>query len=96
MVDHGDTSKELRHKVILIRVEALVQCSANHSIAVECVIARVCGHVPLSRRRRRPLPFYISRVGPYSGTFILLDKERERGEREGERSAPRVVVVGPP
>jgi hypothetical protein len=25
------------------------------------------------------LPFYISRVGPYSGTCILLDREREGG-----------------
>jgi translation elongation factor EF-4 len=54
MVDHEDTSKELRHNVILIRAEALVQCSANHSIAVECVTARVCGHVPLPRRRGGP------------------------------------------
>jgi hypothetical protein len=42
------------------------------------------------------MPFYISRVGPYHGTFILVDRERKRGEREGERYAPRVVVMGPP
>lgn len=25
-----------------------------------------------------PLPLYISRVGPYSGACILLDRERQR------------------
>jgi hypothetical protein len=42
----------------------------------------LCGHVP-PLKEEGALAFYISRVGPYSGTCILLDRERERkGERD--------------
>jgi hypothetical protein len=86
MVDHGDTSKELRHRVILVQAKALVQCSTNHSIAVECVTARVhvwsCASPP---KEEGVLHFYISRIEPYSGTFILLDRERKREGRGRER-----------
>jgi hypothetical protein len=41
MVDHGDPSKELRHWVILVQDRALAQCSADRSITVEHVTARV-------------------------------------------------------
>jgi hypothetical protein len=48
------------HGVILVQAGALVQCSADHSIAMKCVTTcvRVC-------ERKRSLPFYISRDRPY-------------------------------
>jgi hypothetical protein len=45
----------------------------------------------LSKKEEGALPFYISRVGPYSGTCILLDIELERGgEREKEIGSPEL------
>jgi hypothetical protein len=39
MMNHEDPSWELRHRVILVQAEALVQCSANRCIALGCVTA---------------------------------------------------------
>jgi hypothetical protein len=56
MVDHGDPSKELRHWVILVQAGALVQCSADCSIAVGRITVRV-----LVYRKKVAPPFYSSR-----------------------------------
>jgi hypothetical protein len=72
----GTQAMDLRWWVILVQACTLVWCSADRSIAERRVTTSV-----LMSRRRRGLLFYISRVGPYSGTCILLERERE-GERD--------------
>jgi hypothetical protein len=69
---------------ILVQAGVVVQCSVDRGFAME----RVTTYVPVFWRRGDS--FNISRVGPYSGTCILLERERER---ERERSSPRVGMV---
>jgi hypothetical protein len=56
---------------IMVQAGALVQCSVDRNIAMECVIA--C--VPVCKRKRG-LPFYISRDRPYV-VVSLSHRERE-------------------
>jgi hypothetical protein len=69
----------LRHSVILVQAGALVQCSVDRSITIGCITA--C--VPVCERKRI-LPFYISRDGPYINVS-LRKREKERDRVEGER-----------
>jgi hypothetical protein len=67
MVDIEDPSRELRHVVILVQAFALVQCSADHCIALSHVTAGV-----LVSRIKIVRPFYSSRVDFTVGTRLLL------------------------
>jgi hypothetical protein len=64
MVNRWD-AENLGHKVILVRVRTLLQCSIDRNIALS-VLQRLC------LCERGGLPFYILRVGPYRGDLFSI------------------------
>jgi hypothetical protein len=59
----------LGHGVIVVQAGALVQCSVDRRIAVECVTSCV-----LVCRKKVALPFYNSREDFIVGSHILLER----------------------
>jgi hypothetical protein len=61
MASHGGLEVDLRHEVILVQAEALVQCSVDRSIAWSVLQLSACVVMCLPKEEGA-LPFHISRV----------------------------------
>jgi hypothetical protein len=56
MVNHWNSTRNLRHRVILVRVRTLLQCSVDRSIAWACYPS------VLVSKKRRGLTFYVDLI----------------------------------